>query len=65
MAASETALFDEYRVRRQAAAPLTPPAQGSIPVAFVISERAVIIDFCGPWEVFEFDAAPEKFINTP
>jgi hypothetical protein len=34
-------------------------------VAFVISERAVIIDFCGPWEVFEFDAAPEKFINTP
>ena len=32
--------------------PLTPPAQGSIPVAFPISEGAVIIDFCGPWEVF-------------
>jgi len=32
--------------------PLKPPAQGSIPVAFLISERAVIIDFCGPWEVF-------------
>ncbi len=31
---------------------LKPPAQGQIPVAFVISERAVIIDFCGPWEVF-------------
>src|SRR4051794_18054567 len=31
---------------------LKPPATGSIPVAFVISERAVIIDFCGPWEVF-------------
>jgi len=31
---------------------LKPPASGSIPVAFVISERAVIIDFCGPWEVF-------------
>jgi putative intracellular protease/amidase/YHS domain-containing protein len=32
--------------------PLTPPAQGSIPVAFPISKGAVIIDFCGPWEVF-------------
>jgi putative intracellular protease/amidase/YHS domain-containing protein len=31
---------------------LKPPAQGQIPVAFVISEGAVIIDFCGPWEVF-------------
>jgi YHS domain-containing protein/putative intracellular protease/amidase len=33
--------------------PLIPPAHGSIPVAFVISEGAVIIDFCGPWEVFQ------------
>ena len=32
--------------------PLKPPANGSIPVAFVISEGAVVIDFCGPWEVF-------------
>jgi len=32
--------------------PLRPPAQGSIPVAFLISNGAVIIDFCGPWEVF-------------
>lgn len=31
---------------------LKPPAQGDIPVAFVISDGAVIIDFCGPWEVF-------------
>jgi hypothetical protein len=30
--------------------PLKPPAHGSIPVAFVISEGAVVIDFCGPWE---------------
>jgi transcriptional regulator GlxA family with amidase domain len=35
------------------AAPLQPPATGAIPVAFVISEGAVVIDFCGPWEVFE------------
>jgi transcriptional regulator GlxA family with amidase domain len=33
--------------------PLTPPAQGSIPVAFLISDGAVVIDFCGPWEVFQ------------
>jgi hypothetical protein len=33
--------------------PLTPPAQGSIPVAFLLSEGSVIIDFCGPWEVFQ------------
>jgi YHS domain-containing protein/putative intracellular protease/amidase len=32
---------------------LTPPTQGSIPVAFVISKGTVIIDFTGPWEVFE------------
>jgi putative intracellular protease/amidase/YHS domain-containing protein len=32
---------------------LVPPADGNIPVAFVISGGAVIIDFCGPWEVFE------------
>jgi putative intracellular protease/amidase/YHS domain-containing protein len=31
---------------------LKPPTKGDIPVAFVISEGAVVIDFCGPWEVF-------------
>lgn len=33
--------------------PLKPPAQGYIPVAFLISEGAVMIDFSGPWEVFQ------------
>lgn len=33
--------------------PLKPPAQGSIPVAFLISNGAVVIDFTGPWEVFQ------------
>src|SRR5881409_252340 len=32
---------------------LTPPVQGTIPVAFLISEGAVMIDFSGPWEVFQ------------
>jgi putative intracellular protease/amidase/YHS domain-containing protein len=31
---------------------LKPPDKDPIPVAFVISDGAVIIDFCGPWEVF-------------
>jgi len=35
-----------------AANSLKPPTKGDIPVAFVISEGAVVIDFCGPWEVF-------------
>jgi transcriptional regulator GlxA family with amidase domain/YHS domain-containing protein len=33
--------------------PLQPPAEGSIPVAFLLSDDAVVIDFAGPWEVFE------------
>lgn len=33
--------------------PLTPPAKGSIPVAFLLSDGAVMIDFSGPWEVFQ------------
>lgn len=32
--------------------PLTPPSSGAIPVAFPISDGAVVIDFCGPYEVF-------------
>jgi transcriptional regulator GlxA family with amidase domain len=35
------------------AAALLAPAHGSIPVAFVISEGATMIDFAGPWEVFQ------------
>src|SRR5271154_6452977 len=33
--------------------PLLPPAKDPIPVAFVISDGAVVIDFSGPWEVFQ------------
>jgi transcriptional regulator GlxA family with amidase domain len=31
---------------------LLPPTKGRIPVAFVVSEGAVVIDFAGPWAVF-------------
>lgn len=40
--------------------PLKPPAEGSIPVAFLISEGAVVIDFCGPWEVFRDVMVPGR-----
>jgi putative intracellular protease/amidase/YHS domain-containing protein len=44
-----------------AAAPaLTPPASGRIPVAFVVSDGAVVIDYCGPWEVFQDVNVPGK-----
>jgi transcriptional regulator GlxA family with amidase domain len=32
--------------------PLRVPADGVIPVAFLLSEGAVLIDFTGPWEAF-------------
>ena len=40
--------------------PLQPPATGPIPVAFLISNDAVVIDFAGPWEVFDNVSIPGK-----
>jgi transcriptional regulator GlxA family with amidase domain len=37
---------------------LTPPAKGSIPVAILISEGLNVIDFSGPWGVFESVSVP-------
>lgn len=34
-------------------ASLKPPAKGRIPVAVAISEGVTVIDFAGPWEVFQ------------
>src|SRR5690606_5930646 len=36
---------DEFRIRAQ--------PRGGIPVAFLLSHGAVVIDFAGPWEVFQ------------
>jgi transcriptional regulator GlxA family with amidase domain len=41
-----------------AANPLNAPAAGAIPVAFLLSDDAVVIDFAGPWEVFENVSVP-------
>jgi putative intracellular protease/amidase len=37
-----------------------PPGKESIRVAFVISEGAVVIDFAGPWEVFQDVMVPSR-----
>src|SRR5262245_40899486 len=42
-----------YKQPEAAAAPLTAPAKGKIPVAFLISQGVTVIDFTGPWEVFQ------------
>ncbi len=42
------------------APPLKAPARGSIPVAFLLSEGAVMIDFAGPWEVFQDVYVPSR-----
>jgi putative intracellular protease/amidase/YHS domain-containing protein len=39
-------------VAGDALSPLRAPDNGKIPVAFLISAGAVVIDFAGPWEVF-------------
>src|SRR5512142_1232546 len=38
--------------------PPLAPGRGPIPVAFLVSDGAVVIDFCGPWEVFQDAGAP-------
>jgi transcriptional regulator GlxA family with amidase domain len=35
------------------ASKLTAPVKGKIPVAFAISDGVTVIDFAGPWEVFQ------------
>ena len=43
-----------------AAGPFKAPATGNIDVAFLVSEDATVIDFCGPWEVFQDVMMPER-----
>ena len=44
---------------------LPAPAEGKIPVAFPISEGAVVIDYSGPWEVFQDTQVPTGDKNVP
>lgn len=40
--------------------PLTPPPKGKIPVAFLVTSDAQVIDFAGPWEVFQDVHVPSR-----
>src|ERR1700730_6294427 len=40
--------------------PLSPPSKGKIPVAFLVSSDAQVIDFAGPWEVFQDVHVPSR-----
>jgi transcriptional regulator GlxA family with amidase domain len=42
------------------AGPLVPPARGRLPVAVLVSQGATVIDFAGPWEVFQDVHVPER-----
>ena len=39
---------------------LTPPKTGKIPVAFLISRGVTMIDYAGPWEVFQDVHVPSR-----
>lgn len=43
---------------------LAVPAKGGITVAFVLTQHAVMIDFAGPWEVFQDVSIPSHGPNT-
>ena len=52
------------RMRAIADAPkLSAPADG-VPVAFLLSDSAVMIDFAGPWEVFQDARVPSRTAQT-
>jgi transcriptional regulator GlxA family with amidase domain len=42
---------------------LTPPEKGKIPVAVAISQGVTVIDFAGPWEVFQDVMIPSRGTN--
>ncbi|HEY6555117.1 MAG TPA: hypothetical protein VI669_17300, partial [Vicinamibacteria bacterium] len=39
---------------------LTPPPRGPIRVAVLVSNGATVIDFAGPWEVFQDTMVPSR-----
>ena len=60
LAASGKATTGQAKAAAGSGGKLTPPARGTIPVAVAISEGATVIDFAGPWEVFQDVHVPER-----
>ena len=59
LSASVPAPAQAESLRRARISPLEPPADG-VPVAFLLSDGAVMIDFAGPWEVFQDADVPGR-----
>lgn len=47
-------------LRAQGLAPLKPPDKAGVPVAIMLSAKAVVMDFCGPISVFESVNIPSR-----
>jgi hypothetical protein len=47
-------------LRAQKLAPLKPPDKAGVPVAIMLSAKAVVMDFCGPISVFESVNIPSR-----
>ena len=60
LAASRRAMTGQTKPAAGGGGKLTAPAKGTIPVAVAISEGATVIDFAGPWEVFQDVHVPER-----
>lgn len=58
--ASEAQIGSATAAASRSAAPKLDPGRGRIPVAVAISEGVTVIDFSGPWEVFQDAAIPEN-----
>src|ERR1041384_5335584 len=58
--AAAAACIPNVSVPSVAANKLTPPEKGKIPIAFAISEGVTVIDFAGPWEVFQDVHVPTR-----
>lgn len=63
-AAAALAVTATVRGASDSSRPLKPPAKGKILVAFLISEGAQVIDFTGPWEVFQDTLLPDPGSKT-
>jgi transcriptional regulator GlxA family with amidase domain len=59
-AAAWSAVVLAPNARAAGSEPVPAAPRGSIPVAFLLSDGAVVIDFSGPWEVFQDVEVPGR-----
>jgi transcriptional regulator GlxA family with amidase domain len=64
LATTALAATDTVHATSDSSRPLKPPANGKVSVAFLISEGAQVIDFAGPWEVFQDTLLPGRGTTT-